>query len=87
MAAESGAPPVTAALDRPPAASGGRGSRDSGRLRRTVAFLWACCRANLAAHAEYRLTFAAQVVSMAVNNSTWLAFWALFFARFPEVRG
>lgn len=56
-------------------------------VRALAAFLGTYWRANLAAQAEYRLSFAAQVVAMMVNNSTWLAFWALFFARFPEVRG
>ena len=55
--------------------------------KRVAAFLAAYWRTNLAAHAEYRFSFAVQVVSMMVNNSTWLAFWALFFRRFPEVRG
>jgi len=52
-----------------------------------VPFVAAYWRANLAAAAEYRFTFVTQVLSMAVNNSTWLAFWGLFVARVPEVHG
>jgi len=44
-------------------------------------------RLNLAAQLEYRGAFAAQVVAMFVNDLMWVAFWGLFFTRFPVLRG
>jgi ABC-2 type transport system permease protein len=44
-------------------------------------------RLNLNAQLEYRGGFAAQVAAMFVNNCVWLAFWGLFFTRFPVLRG
>lgn len=53
----------------------------------SIGFIATYWRANLAAHAEYRFSFVMQAASIVVSNSTWVAFWALFFQRFPEVRG
>jgi ABC-2 type transport system permease protein len=36
---------------------------------------------------EYRAAFFAQVFGMILNDSLWVAYWALFFNRFPVVRG
>ncbi|HMW92310.1 MAG TPA: ABC-2 family transporter protein [Candidatus Obscuribacter sp.] len=36
---------------------------------------------------EYKSAFASQFLAMVLNNSTWLAFWLIFFDRFPVVRG
>lgn len=44
-------------------------------------------RLNLKAHLEYREAFVIQVVAMLLNNLVWVAFWGLFFTRFPVVRG
>ena len=44
-------------------------------------------RLNLNAQLEYRGGFAAQVAAMFVNNCVWVAFWGLFFTRFPVLRG
>lgn len=44
-------------------------------------------RLNLNAQLEYRGAFFAQVVAMFVNDGVWVAFWALFFTRFPVLRG
>jgi hypothetical protein len=35
---------------------------------------------------EYRASFAAQVLSMAINDGMWAAFWVLYFARFQSWR-
>ena len=43
--------------------------------------------ANLAMAMEYRAAFFAQVFGMILNDALWLAYWALFFGRFPVVRG
>lgn len=42
---------------------------------------------NLCAHLEYRQAFISQVLAMFINNCFWLAFWAIFFERFPVLRG
>jgi ABC-2 type transport system permease protein len=42
---------------------------------------------NLKAQVEYRGAFASQICAMFINNCFWLAFWALFFMRFPVLRG
>ena len=42
---------------------------------------------NLRAHMEYRASFYWQIGSMFVNNCMWVAFWAIFFTRFPVLRG
>jgi ABC-2 type transport system permease protein len=44
-------------------------------------------RLNLAAQLEYRGAFVSQVVAMFVNDLLWVAFWGLFFTRFPVLRG
>ncbi|MBI1270973.1 hypothetical protein GC174_11125 [bacterium] len=42
---------------------------------------------NLKSQWEYRGAFLSQMVAMAANNCVWVAFWALFFTRFPVLRG
>ena len=44
-------------------------------------------RLNLNAQLEYRGAFISQVLGMFLNNSVWIAFWWLFFTRFPILRG
>ncbi|HEU5317286.1 MAG TPA: ABC-2 family transporter protein [Chloroflexota bacterium] len=56
-------------------------------LWRTLAFIGTYVRLNLQAALEYRVSFWAQVFAMALNDAMWVAFWGLFFARFPTVRG
>jgi ABC-2 type transport system permease protein len=57
------------------------------RLVAHLRLLRAYLAANLAMAMEYRVAFLAQVFGMMLNNSLWLAYWALFFHRFPVVRG
>jgi ABC-2 type transport system permease protein len=42
---------------------------------------------NLRSQMEYRTAFISQALAMFINNSVWLAFWTLFFARFPALGG
>jgi ABC-2 type transport system permease protein len=57
------------------------------RLFDYLGLAWAYVRLNLAAQLEYRGAFVSQVVAMFVNDAVWVAFWALFFTRFPVLRG
>ena len=52
-----------------------------------LAFLAAYFRANLKVALEYRVAFWANVLAMFLNDLMWVIFWAIFFTRFPEVRG
>jgi ABC-2 type transport system permease protein len=56
-------------------------------VRAELAFLGAYVRANLKVALEYRVAFWANVLAMALNDLMWVVFWAIFFTRFPEVRG
>lgn len=69
------------------AAGGGPRSAARGGFGRTLGFVWAYLKANLAMELEYRAAFLAQVLSMAINDGMWVAFWVLYFARFPVVAG
>lgn len=44
-------------------------------------------RLNWNAHMEYRGAFVSQLLAMLLNNLMWVAFWGLFFTRFPVLRG
>src|SRR5215213_9613378 len=50
-------------------------------------FLGAYLRANLKVALEYRFAFWGNVLAMFLNDLMWVAFWAIFFTRFPPVRG
>jgi ABC-2 type transport system permease protein len=58
-----------------------------GRIRGYFDLAVAYTRLNLNAQLEYRGAFWAQVVAMFINDGVWVAFWALFFTRFPVLRG
>jgi len=57
------------------------------RGRVELRFLVAMWRANLQSALEYRTAFVSQVLGMVLNNAAFLAFWVLFFDRFPSVGG
>lgn len=57
------------------------------RARTELLFVGAYARANLRAAMEYRFTFWANVLSMFLNDLMWIAFWSIFFTRFPAIRG
>jgi ABC-2 type transport system permease protein len=44
-------------------------------------------RFNFKAQLEYRGAFVSQVASMFVNDGFWVAFWMLFFRKFPVLHG
>ncbi|MBP2017166.1 ABC-2 type transport system permease protein [Symbiobacterium terraclitae] len=54
---------------------------------KSLAFIGAYMRANLATALEYRVSLVSQVVGMLINNALWVFFWALYFSRFSVVRG
>lgn len=57
------------------------------RRARSLSWLPAIWRANLATSMEYRISFLIQVVGMMLNNAVYFVFWILFFDRFRQVRG
>lgn len=57
------------------------------KLRNYIDLVMAYTRLNWNAQLEYRGAFASQVVAMFINDGVWVAFWALFFTRFPVIRG
>src|SRR5262245_7710502 len=44
-------------------------------------------RANLNAQLEYRGAFISEALAMFINDGVWVAFWMLFFVRFPVLNG
>lgn len=52
-----------------------------------VAFVGAYFRNNLAAAMEYRASLFSQVFGMFVNDVLWVLFWALYFTKFPVLKG
>lgn len=71
--------------------TGFRGAHSSGvaftGVCRQLAFIGAYLRANLASALEYRTSLVSQVLGMFLNNALWVFFWALYFTRFPVLRG
>ena len=57
------------------------------QLRNYIGLAAAYTRLNLNAQLEYRGAFLSQVVAMFLNDAVWVVFWALFFTRFPVLRG
>jgi viologen exporter family transport system permease protein len=56
-------------------------------IQRYLSLALAYTRLNFNAQLEYRGAFVSQVVAMFINDSVWVIFWALFFTRFPVLRG
>jgi ABC-2 type transport system permease protein len=52
-----------------------------------ISLAWAYFRLNLNAQLEYRGAFISQVLAMFINDGVWVAFWVLFFDRFPVLQG
>ncbi|MGD9682087.1 MAG: ABC transporter permease [Candidatus Obscuribacterales bacterium] len=57
------------------------------RLRNYLGLVGAYTAFNLKSQWAYRGAFISQMFAMAANNCVWVAFWALFFERFPVLRG
>jgi ABC-2 type transport system permease protein len=53
----------------------------------TLRFAAHYVKANFQIALEYRVSFWAQVFAMVINDAMWIAFWGLFFRRFPVVQG
>ncbi len=53
------------------------------KLLNYIWLLGAYVRLNLSSEYEYRAAFWSQVIAMIINDCCWLAFWILFFQRFP----
>ncbi len=50
-------------------------------------FLGAYVKTNLATALEYRASLVSQVAGMFINDILWVAFWVLYFTKFPVLRG
>jgi ABC-2 type transport system permease protein len=57
------------------------------RLINYLGLVSAYFRLNLNAQMEYRTAFISQILAMFINDGVWLAFWWLFFSRFPVLNG
>ena len=57
------------------------------KLKNYLGLVGAYLKFNLKSQWEYRGAFISQMVAMAANNFVWVAFWALFFTRFPVLKG
>ena len=54
---------------------------------RYAKFIWEYTKANMAMEMEYRVSFFGRVFGMILNDLMWMAFWVLYFKRFPVVQG
>jgi len=52
-----------------------------------VKFIAEYWKANLAMEMEYRASFVGRVFGMVLNDLMWMAFWIIYFDRFPVVQG
>lgn len=50
-------------------------------------FVLQYAQANLSMEMEYRASFVGRVAGMILNDAMWMAFWILYFDRFPVVQG
>lgn len=57
--------------------------RRTASLSANVQLIAAYARLNLQAAMEYRASFISQVFGMFLNDGIWLAFWWLYFTKFP----
>jgi ABC-2 type transport system permease protein len=53
----------------------------------TLRFLGYYLKVNWQGAMEFRASFITQIVSMMINNSVWIVFWSIFFAKFPVIKG
>lgn len=56
-------------------------------VRNYLRFVGGYWKANWAAAMEYRASFLMQLFGMFLNDAIWVLFWALYFTRFPMVKG
>jgi ABC-2 type transport system permease protein len=57
------------------------------RIRAHARIFGPYVQANMLIALEYRATFISQVVGMALNDGMWVAFWWIYFTRFPVLSG
>lgn len=50
-------------------------------------FMWYYWKINWQGAMEFRASFLTQIISMMLNNAVWIAFWAIYFTKFPVVNG
>jgi ABC-2 type transport system permease protein len=55
--------------------------------RKFLAFVGAYLKVNLSAALEYRASLVSQIVGMFINDILWVAFWVLYFTKFPVLKG
>lgn len=54
---------------------------------KSLRFIGGYVATNLATALEYRSSLITQVLGMFVNDILWVAFWVLYFTKFPVLRG
>ncbi|MGE4130554.1 MAG: ABC-2 family transporter protein [Bdellovibrionales bacterium] len=54
---------------------------------KSLAFIPAYLRNNIASAAEYKFSFWSQIFGMIVNDTLWVLFWVLYFKKFPVLNG
>lgn len=52
-----------------------------------IGFVGAYARTNVLVALEYRTSLVSQAIGMIVNHALWVAFWVLYFERFPVIQG
>lgn len=50
-------------------------------------FIWHYWKVNWQGAMEFRASFLTQMISMMINNGVWIAFWGIYFTKFPVVNG
>jgi ABC-2 type transport system permease protein len=56
-------------------------------VAKTIRFITGYWRVNWQGAMEFRASFWTQMITMLINNGVWIAFWGIFFNRFPVVKG
>lgn len=53
----------------------------------TIRFVWHYWKVNWQGAMEFRASFLTQMLTMMINNGVWIAFWGIYFTKFPVVNG
>lgn len=56
-------------------------------VAKKLAFIAAYVKVNIATALEYRASLASQIMGMFINDILWVAFWVLYFTKFPVLQG
>ncbi len=65
----------------------GSGVKLSCRAAGVVGLFSHFVRFNLRAGMEYRVSFAIQVLGMALNNTAFIVFWIILYSHMPDIKG